>query len=226
MTPVLYVGNRNYSSWSLRGWLAMAWSGLDFTTRDVELDADGYGEARIAAVAAVSPSGRVPALELDGVTLWDSLAIAEWAAERAPQAALWPDDAMERALARSLTCEMHAGFAAIRTEAPCNIRRRVGAVALSDAAQREVARIDAIFASQAERAKGRGPYLFGRRGVVDAFYLPIATRLRTYSVALSPAAGRYRDTLLGDDAFLSWEREAQAQWRGPMRHGDADTRHG
>lgn len=226
MTPTLYVGNRNYSSWSLRAWLPLAWSGLDFDTRDVDLDADGYGEARIPAVVAVSPSGRVPALSVGDVAVWDSLAIAEWAAERAPTAGLWPEDAMERAVARALTCEMHSGFPAIRTELPCAIRRRVVAKDLSPAARRELARIEAIFASQQARSKQRGPYLFGRRGIVDAFYLPIATRLRSYAVALSPAADRYRDTLLGDDAFLVWEKAIEAQWRGPMRIGDADTRHG
>lgn len=226
MTPVLYIGNRNYSSWSMRAWLPLAWSGLDFETRDVELDADGYGEARIAGVVAVSPSGRVPALDLGGATVWDSLAIAEWAAERAPAAGLWPDDAMERATARALSCEMHAGFAAIRNELPCNLRRRVVAKDLPEAARRELARIDAIFASQAERAAGRGPYLFGRRGIVDACYLPIATRLRSYAITLSAAATRYSETLLADEAFLRWEQAAQAQWRRPFRHGDADTRHG
>lgn len=224
MTPVLYVGNRNYSSWSMRPWLALAWSGVDFETRDVELDADGYGEGRIAAVAAVSPSGRVPALDVDGVTIWDSLAICEWAAERAPGAPLWPQDATERAVARSLACEMHSGFAAIRDELPCNIRRRSPTPSLSDAARREVARIDAILASQAERAQGRGPYMFGRRGIVDAFYTPIATRMRSYAIPLGAAAGAYRDALLEDDAFLRWESEAQASWKA-MSRGDAETRH-
>lgn len=226
MKPVLYVGNRNYSSWSLRGWLALAWSGIDFETRDVELDAQGYGEARIASVVAVSPSGRVPALDVDGATIWDSLAIGEWAAERAPAAQLWPHDATERAVARSLACEMHSGFAALRTDLPCNIRRRVVATAIAEDARRDLARIEDIFASQATRAKGRGPYLFGKRGIVDAAYLPIATRLRTYAVDLGPAAAAYRDTLLADDAFLRWERGAEAAWRGPMSRGDADTRHG
>ncbi len=226
MKPVLYVGNRNYSSWSLRGWLPLMWSGLDFETRDVELDAEGYGEARIAQVMAASPSGRVPALHLDGATVWDSLAIGEWAAEQAPNAQLWPKDGLERAVARSLACEMHSGFAGMRTDMPCNIRRRVENVSLGEPALRDLARIDEIFASQAERAKGRGPYMYGRRGVVDAAYLPIATRLRTYSAKLSPAAAAYRDTLLGDDAFLEWERIAEETWPGPMRHGDADTRHG
>lgn len=224
MTPVLYVGNRNYSSWSIRPWLALTWSGLDFETRDVELDAEGYGEGRIAAVAAVSPSGRVPALDVGGISIWDSLAISEWAAERAPDALLWPQDGSERAVARSLACEMHSGFMAIRNELPCNIRRRSPTPALSEAARREIARIDAIFSSQGERAKGRGPYMFGRRGIVDAFYLPMATRMRSYAITLGAAAGAYRDALLADADFLRWERAAQASWKA-MSRGDAETRH-
>lgn len=225
MTPVLYVGNKNYSSWSLRGWLAMAWSGLAFETRLVELDQPGYGEGAIAGVTAVSPSGRIPSLELGGTTIWDSLAIAEWAAEQAPSALLWPTDPTERALARSLACEMHSGFSAIRTELPCNIRRRIAMPKLAEATLREIARIDAIFSAQEGWAKKRGPYLFGQRGVVDAFYLPIATRLRSYAIPLSAAAARTRDALLADADFLRWEREAEAEWRGPFQRGDADSRH-
>lgn len=225
MRPVLHVGNKNYSSWSIRGWLAMTWSGLDFETRVVELDRPGYGEGLIDGVRALSPSGRVPALDIAGATIWDSLAIAEWAAEQAPQAGLWPVDATERALARSLACEMHSGFAAIRDEMPCNIRRRSPTPPLSAAAQREIARIDAIFSSQAERAKGRGPYLFGARGIVDAFYTPVATRLRSYAIPVSAAAARTRDALLADPDFLRWEREGEAEWRGPISHSDADSRH-
>lgn len=223
MRPILYVGNRNYSSWSMRPWLALTWAGIDFETRDVELDAEGYGEGRIAAVAAVSPSGRVPALDVDGATIWDSLAICEWAAERAPAAGLWPEDALERAVARSLACEMHAGFMAIRTELPCNLRRRSATPALPAAARHEIARIEEIFASQPQRAKGRGPYMFGRRGIVDAFYLPMASRLRSYAIPLEAAAA-YRDALLGDADFKCWEASADAAFR-PMRHGDAETRH-
>jgi glutathione S-transferase len=225
MRPILHVGNKNYSSWSLRGWLAMAWSGLDFDTRVVELDQPGYGSGAIAGVLALSPSGRVPSLDIAGATIWDSLAIAEWAAERAPQAGLWPQDATERALARSLASEMHSGFAAIRDELPCNIRRRSKTPPLSDAAKREIARIDAIFSAQSAWSKNRGPYLFGARGVVDAFYLPVATRLRTYAIPMSDAAARTRDALLADADFLRWESEGEAEWRGPLSRSDADSRH-
>lgn len=225
MRPVLFVGNKNYSSWSLRGWLTMAWSGLVFETRLIDLDRPGYGEGAIAEVLALSPSGRVPALDIGGTTIWDSLAIAEWAAERAPAARLWPDDATERALARSLACEMHSGFTGIRAELPCNIRRRSLRPRLAPATEREIARIDAILSAQAELAKGRGPFLFGTRGIVDAFFLPVATRLRSYSIGVSDQAASYIASLLGDEAFRRWENDAEAEWRGPISLSDADTRH-
>lgn len=208
---VLSVGGKTYSSWPLRAWLALAWSGLPFEERPIQLDAPGYGLGAIAEVVAVSPSARVPALSIDAVTIWDSLAIAEWVAEAAPEAGLWPDDPMERALARSLTAGMHAGLAGLRRERPCNLRRRTSFPPhLPEDARADLARIDAIFASQPERAEGRGPYLFGRRGVVDAFCLPVATRLRTFDAPCVGAAAAYRDTLLADEAYQHWERDAAA----------------
>ena len=109
----LYVGNRNYSSWSLRPWLVLTWSGLPFDETVINLDQPGYGQGQIAAVRAVSPTGKVPALTADDITIWDSLAIAEWIAEAAPAAQLWPADAKVRAIARAVTAEMHAGFSGI-----------------------------------------------------------------------------------------------------------------
>src|SRR5262249_23570099 len=106
--PTLYIGNKNYSSWSMRPWLALTWGGVALEERVLELGMQGYGKSKIAAILAISPSGRVPALHLDGVVIHDSLAICEWAAEHAP--ALWPADAVTRALARSAACEMHSGF--------------------------------------------------------------------------------------------------------------------
>lgn len=201
--PTLYVGNRNYSSWSLRPWLVLTWAKLPFTTVDVELDAPGYGHGQIADVLAVSPSGRVPALHVGDLVIWDSLAIAEWAAERAPD--LWPRDSDARAVARAVTCEMHAGFGAVRHALPMNIRRRTTARDLPDEALAELARLDALWSSTRTRWAGAGPYLFGARSIADAFFTPVATRLRTYGVAQSPAATAYRDTLLADSGFRAWE---------------------
>jgi len=123
--PVLHIGNKNYSSWSLRPWLALKWGAIAFEENLIPLGGEGYGRSEIAAIRAVSPSGRVPALQLGEVTLYESLAICEWAAEQAP--GLWPSDALARAEARSVACEMHAGFAALRRDLSMNVRRRLGA---------------------------------------------------------------------------------------------------
>jgi glutathione S-transferase len=209
MSVVLHIGNRNYSSWSLRPWLVLRWAGLAFTTELHSLGGPGYGDGKIADIVAVSPSGRVPALHADGIVIWDSLAIAEWAHEQAPAAHLWPSAPQHRAIARAATCEMHSGFAALRSEMPCNIRRRAEPRKPSDAVSRDLARLEQLFNTLG--TKGAREYLFGRRGIVDAFYTPVATRLRTYGVKLRGAAQVYVETLLADPDFLEWEREALAE---------------
>lgn len=210
MKPRLYVGNRNFSSWSLRAWLCLKWSGVAFEETFVELDQPGYGEGRIAEVLAVSPSGRVPALDLGRAVVWDSLAIAEWAAEQ-PGARLWPGDALLRAQARSVTAEMHAGFSGMRRDLSMNIRRHCTATGLPPETVADVARVDSMW-SGLRRAHGRrGPWLFGERSIADAFYLPVATRFRTYGVALSRDAQDYAQALLADPAFGEWESALLAE---------------
>jgi glutathione S-transferase len=211
MIPVLHIGNRNYSSWSLRPWLVLRWAGLPFTTEVHSLGGPGYGEGRIAEIVAVSPSGRVPSLHVGGTMIWDSLAIAEWAHERAPHAQLWPGDPMMRAVARSVTCEMHSGFSALRSELPCNIRRRAEPRTPTTELARDLSRIEALFTELRARHANDGAHLFGKRGIVDAFYTPVATRLRTYDVKFAGAAQSYVETLLADADFLEWEREAVAE---------------
>jgi glutathione S-transferase len=227
MRPVLYVGNRNYSSWSLRPWLALTWSGLPFEDQLIELDQEGYANGQIQEVLAVSPTGRVPAMQVGETSIWDSLAICEWAAEQAPHANLWPQDAQPRATARSLVCEMHSGFSALRTHLTCNIRRRVPEPTWNEETRRDIERIDAIFTKTRERFGKRGPYLFGEHpGIVDAFFTPVATRLRTYNVSgLSAASAAYRDTLLSTPAFLEWCTMAEREWK-PFRRAAHDTVYG
>jgi glutathione S-transferase len=205
MTTVLYIGNKNYSSWSLRPWLALTWAGIPFEERLIPLGGPGYGQGKIAEVLAVSPSGRVPALEVDGLTLWDSLAIAEWAAERAPAAHLWPEDARARAVCRSVTCEMHAGFPALRRDLSMNIRRRTTPRAWPEDTLADLARVEQLWAATRERHGAGGPFLFGARTIADAFYAPVATRLRTYGVAVQPATQAYCDAIFADPAFRAWE---------------------
>lgn len=206
MNPVLYIGNKNYSSWSLRPWLVLRWAGIPFEERLIRLDQPGYGRGAIAAVRAVSPSGLVPALGLGEVALWDSLAIAEWAAEEVP--ALWPRDRLVRGLARAATCEMHSGFAPVRRDLPMNIHRRCPAQDWAPETRASLERLFALWGELRGRFQDRGPWLVGERSIADAFFTPVATRLRSYSVDLPPLLAAYRDTLLADADFRAWEADA------------------
>ncbi len=210
MTPTLFVGNYNYSSWSLRPWLCLAWAEIAFAERFVDLDQAGYGGDGIAELKAISPTAKVPVLEIDGTRIWDSVAIAEWAAETSGQ--LLPSAPVERALVRSAVAEMHSGFAALRRDLPMNIRRRCRAHGLPADTLRDLDRLSTLWDWGRNRFGDRGPYLFGQRSLADAFYLPVAARLRTYAVALaSDQAERYGAMLLEDEAFQIWEARVLAE---------------
>jgi glutathione S-transferase len=203
-TPILYVGNKNYSSWSLRPWLVLSWAEIEFETRVVPLGGPGYLKRQVPGVVAISPAGTVPALHLGPDVIGDSLAISEWAAERVP--ALWPADAVARAHARSAACEMHSSFGALRSNLPCNIRRRTAPRTFGEDVRRDIERIVALWTSLRARFGAGGAYLFGAAPTIaDAFFTPVATRFRTYGVDADPA-------------FLRWEAEAVnepwsiAQW--------------
>ena len=215
MTPVLFVGNRNYSSWSMRPWLVLRWAGIDFETKVVRLGGLGYLKRQVPGVLAVSPTGTVPVLHIGPEIIPDSLAISEWDAERNP--ALWPSDATARTHARSATCEMHSGFGALRAQLPCNIRRRAPARELDSDVRSDIERIQAIWTTLRGRFGASGPYLFGATPTIaDAFYTPVATRFRTYGVSLVPECQRYADALLANPEFLEWERAAvEEPWAMP-----------
>ncbi len=221
--PLLYLGNPNYSSWSLRPWLCLKWARVDFDEQFIELDAPGYGDAKIAAVLAVSPSGRVPALHVGDTVIWDSLAIAEWAAEQASGEPLLPADQLLRAQVRSATAEMHSGFAAVRRDLPMNIRRRCTARGLPAETLADIARADALWSGLRAAHASDGPHLFGRRSIADAFYTPVATRFRTYGIKLSALAQAYCDTLLADTAFREWEGRVLAAPAKPFSRATTDT---
>lgn len=206
--PTLYIGNKNYSSWSMRPWLALKWGAIAFDEKVIPLGGEGYGRSEIKAVRDVSPSGRVPALHIGDTVIYESLAICEWAAEQAP--ALWPRDALTRAEARAAASEMHAGFAAMRRDLSCNIRRRLTAEpAWPDDTRADLAQLYALWSRLLDRSGG--PYLFGARTIADAMFAPMATRLRTYAVATPADAQRYCTTIFTDDAFLEWERAGEAE---------------
>ena len=200
----------------MRPWLALTWAGIPFETRVIPLGGEGYTQRRMLSVLAVSPSGAVPALHADGEVISDSLAICEWAAEGAPS--LWPADRVARVHARQAACEMHSGFGALRAELPCNVRRRAAPRVLAEDVARDVARIEALWTGLRERFGAGGPYLFGARPTIaDAFFTPVATRLRTYAVPVSPVAAAYRDALLAEEAFRTWEAAGTAEaWTMPI----------
>jgi glutathione S-transferase len=200
----LIIGNRNYSSWSLRGWLAASQSGIDFETALVRLSEPGSH----AALLGHSPAGRVPVLRHGERVVWDSLAIIEYLAELRPDAGMWPADADARATARSIAAEMHAGFAALRTNMPMNLRRALPGKGRGPGVAEDIARIGAIWRETRDRFGQDGPFLFGRYSAADAMYTPVAARFRTYGVTLDPTLQAYADAVLAWPAFLAWQKEA------------------
>ena len=215
MKPILYVGNQNYSSWSMRPWLVLSWAKIPFETRVLQLGGAGYMQRQMPALLAISPSGTVPALHLGSDVIGDSLAISEWAAEQVP--ALWPRDAKARAYARAAACEMHSGFGGLRTQLPCNIRRRAEPRKLAEDVAREVLRIESLWVDLSARFAAGGPYLFGATPTIaDAFFTPVATRFRSYAVPLGREAQRYADALLANEDFRSWEAAGNREaWSMP-----------
>ena len=207
----IVLGNKAYSSWSLRGWLLLKRSGAAFEEVVVPLDRPGFK----AEILAHSPSGRVPTLKADGLTIWDSLAIAEFLHERYPEAGLWPADPAARAVARAVTAEMHAGFAALRARLPMDLKRAPETLNMSDSSDEslrvDIDRIAEIWTDCRPRASGGGPFLFGAFGAADAFYAPVATRFRTYGVVLEGAAAAYRDALLTWHDLIAWTEAAQVE---------------
>lgn len=200
----LVIGTKRWSTWSLRPWLALKRSGLAFTETLVELrQENNVSEAQIRMH---SPSGLVPVLKDGGLTVWDSLAICEYVAEKAP--GLWPADPVARALARAAAAEMHSGFASLRGECPMALEAEPKPTELSPATQKDIRRIVSVWSELLGRFGG--PFLAGEWSIADAFYTPVATRFRTYGVKLSDygdsgAAGAYGQRLLETPEFLEWE---------------------
>lgn len=196
----LIVGNRNYSSWSLRAYLGMAVSGLDFALDVIPLH---HPETR-AKLAGRSPSGKMPVLIEDGVAIWDSLAILERLAELAPAAGLLPADGVARAVARSAMAEMHAGFADLRAQYPMNLRRAPKPIPATPGTAADIARILEIWHDCRARFGAAGPFLFGQFTIADAMYAPVCTRLRTYAVPLDAGSAAYVDAVLSHPAMRDW----------------------
>jgi glutathione S-transferase len=199
MAYTLYVGEKNYSSWSLRAWLVLRGAGIPFREVFVSLADDPGKKARFAKL----PAGRVPALEDGDVTVWDSLAIAEYLAEQHP--GLWPADRAARAWARSICAEMHSGFTALRSEMSMDVRARRPQRKRTPALQADLARIEAIWNETRKRFGAGGPLLFGTFTIADAFFAPVAFRFQTYAVELPGEAGAYQRAVLALPAAREWE---------------------
>jgi glutathione S-transferase len=204
----LVLGNKNYSSWSLRAWLALRAAGIELDEVVIPLD---WPETA-AALAAASPSGRVPAARTPWGAVWDSLAIAELAAEVAPDAQLWPRDRAPRARARAVSAEMHAGFVALRRALPMDMRSRSPRAVDDPAVARDIARIQAVWRDCRHTFGAGGPYLFGAVfGVADCMFAPVVSRFRTYAVELDPVCRVYADAVSEYPPFAAWVAAAVAE---------------
>lgn len=217
MTLQLIIANKNYSSWSLRPWLAMKAAGIPFEEILLPFDAPDFK----ARVTALSGAGKVPVL-IDGETrVWESLAILEFLAERFPAAALWPRQAAARAHARAVSAEMHAGFQSLRRQLPMNVRRPVKARPLDTDAAADVARIDAIWNECRARFGADGPFLYGAFGAADAMYAPVVSRFHTYAVDVSAAARAYMRAVMALPDWNEWREAARREvWVVP--HDEVD----
>jgi glutathione S-transferase len=204
----LVIGNKNYSSWSMRPWLALRANNIAFEEVFIPLYT---GEADKKRILGFTPSGKVPTLVDGDVTVWDSLAIIEYAAERFPEARLWPEDRAGRAHARSISAEMHSGFVALRSECPMNLHRPVGAITLSADARADIARIQQIWTDCRERYGKSGPFLFGAFGGADAMFAPVVHRFRTFAIEVEPQVRDYMDTMTSLPAFQEWTRAGLAE---------------
>jgi len=214
VTAKLVIGNKTYSSWSMRPWLLMRVLEIPFD----ELVLPLYAPETRQAIDRLSPAGKVPILVDGGITVWDSLAIIEYLAERHPERGVWPADPLARARARSLAAEMHAGFLSLRRAMPMNLSRAPKRLKLDAAARKDVEadvrRIEAAFAEAKDQFGGGGPFLFGRFCAVDAMYAPVLSRFHTYAVGLTAATQTYMDAVKALPAWGDWAAGAAAEgWR-------------
>ncbi len=204
MSLTLVMGNRNYSSWSLRAWLYLRESGLEFEEVFISLHVGNWREE----VAKYTPAGRVPVLIDDDITVWDSMAIMAHLLDRYPNSVGWPADPVDRAFAQSISAEMHSGFLAIREGLPQNIRIRRSAT-VSEMCRAEIGRVQTIWSECRERCGHRGPWLFGDLGIADVMFVPVALRFVSYGVPVEGRAAEFVDATLALASVQEWVRAAQ-----------------
>lgn len=205
--PVLVIGNKAYSSWSLRPWLLMTHAGIEFDEERIAL----YQSDSRERLMRFSPAGRVPVLVDGDLAVWDSLAICEYLAEKHPEKQLWPPDVRARANARSICAEMHSGFASLRSQMPMNVRARLPGRAKPPEVRADISRIETMWNDCRARFGSPGPFLYGQFSIADAMYAPVVTRFHTYGVVLAGAAAEYLQTIRGLPAMQAWAAGALAE---------------
>ena len=203
----LIIGNKNYSSWSFRPWIGLKATGIAFDEEVIPLYVEGSKEK----ILAHSPAGKVPVLIDNGTHVWESLAILEYAAEKFPEAGLWPSDPAARAHARAIATEMHGGFAALRTECGMTMWRPHLPKTLSDDAKANVARIQALWTDTRTRFGASGPFLFGRFCAADAMYAPVVSRFESYAIDVTAPVAAYMQAMMALPAWQEWRRAALAE---------------
>jgi glutathione S-transferase len=201
----IVVGNKNYSSWSMRAWLALKATGAEFDEVVIPLDE----AATKAEILKHSPSGRVPALKRGSLVVWDSLAICEYLAEAFPEAKLWPADEAARAVARSVSAEMHSGFSALRSHWPMNVRSSFPNRGVTPEVHADILRIQAIWKDCRRRFGAGGPFLFGTFGNADCMYAPVVSRFRTYKAELEEESKAYVDAVWAHPIVQEWATAAE-----------------
>ena len=217
MALTLVIGNKNYSSWSLRPWIAMRAAGIAFDEVVIPLYEPGSREE----ILKYSPAGKVPVLIDGDQHVWESLAILEYLAEKFPAADLWPKDALARAHARAVATEMHAGFQPLRKNCPMNLWLPPKKRSIPDEVAGDVARIDALWSQCRARYGQGGLFLFGAFGAADAMYAPVVTRLHSYGFVVGEVSRRYMDAVMSLPAFVEW-RAAALKEPWVMRHNEPD----
>lgn len=203
----LVIGNKNYSSWSMRAWVLLAQLGIAFEERKLRFDSDEWD----AGIGRLSPSGLVPVLWRGEQAVWDTLAIAETVAEWFPDKGVWPGNPVARALARSVSAEMHAGFRNLRQRMPMNIRASHPGKGMTPEVRRDIDRIEHLWREARTRFGDGGDFLFGRFSAADAMFAPVVTRFATYGVACSPLARRYCEAVRAAPAVRAWCEAARAE---------------
>jgi glutathione S-transferase len=199
----LVIGNKNYSSWSMRPWVLMRQAGIPFEEVQLKFDETGGG-LRVAGIERYSAAANVPVLLVDGEPVWDTAAICETVAELYPAKQLWPQDPQARRLARSVCAEMHSSFQALRGAMPMNIRGRYPGKGLNEKSSKDIQRVVALWSDCRERCGKGGPLLFGAFTIADAFYAPVVMRFHTYAVELPPVARAYCEAVQALPAVREW----------------------